>query len=77
MNTCRSCGQPIRWAKTSNGKSIPLDAEPHKFAGNILLHDDGTCVVMPKEEARNCPEPLYRSHFASCANAKKHRKPKK
>lgn len=36
MSTCRACGAGIRWARTTAGKAIPLDAEPTD-AGNVIL----------------------------------------
>lgn len=49
--TCSSCGAPVRWARTSSGKAIPLDAEPDP-AGNLLVVDQHGQVV-PASVARS------------------------
>lgn len=76
--TCRSCRASIIWAKTPNGKLMPLDVE--KFAnGNVLLADDGTCAVLDADSLltyRGERIPLHRSHFASCPGGGSHRKRK-
>ena len=28
LSRCRSCGEPILWTITTNGKRMPVDAEP-------------------------------------------------
>jgi hypothetical protein len=73
-STCRSCGRPIRWARSeANGKSLPLDPEP-KLGGNLV--EIGTVVgkygqdvpvvrvVEPIEDVRR-----FVSHFATCPQA--------
>lgn len=64
---CRSCGAPIIWAKTQAGKDTPLDAKPLRLAalGGDLFGRQITGVVEG-----------YVSHFATCPNAKQHRKPR-
>lgn len=61
--TCRSCGAPIIWARTVNGKAMPLDAEPTD-AGNVSLVNGvayvGEQLALP---------PCYTSHFATCPDA--------
>jgi hypothetical protein len=44
--TCSSCGAPIRWARTSSGKAIPLDADPD-HGGNLLVVDRHGVTVPP------------------------------
>lgn len=36
MARCRSCGAPIRWAVTTHGRMMPLDAEPNPD-GNVTF----------------------------------------
>lgn len=55
-----------------SGKSMPVDAFPSP-SGNIEV-DRGLARVVPAAEVPSHAGPLYRSHFASCANAKAHRK---
>ncbi|QVL32326.1 hypothetical protein KIH39_26425 [Telmatocola sphagniphila] len=75
--TCASCGAKMLWSTTKSGRSMPLDTEP-AATGNILLHPDGTCEVVPSAEleAKRNETPLYLSHFATCPGAASHRKPK-
>ncbi len=78
---CSTCGAPIRWAMGHNGKRIPLDAEPAPN-GNVRiapsnLPDVGTWATYVTRESPAAPgEVLYLSHFATCPDAKTHRKPK-
>lgn len=70
---CRSCSAPIEWARTVNGRLIPLDAEPDP-AGNVLLEDvQGSRVAhvlgargdVPFELA-HLDGPRYMPHHATC-----------
>lgn len=76
MTTCRSCGAPIRWARTPAGKNIPLDAgddgEPVEYEGGGLVQV-GWAGPFRVVESRP-GEPGYRTHFASCGQAKEWRK---
>ena len=72
MSTCRSCGAAIVWAKTSTGKTIPLDAAPSP-RGNMILDEQGVALVVPTLSGFG---PWMISHFATCPNAAQHRKPK-
>ena len=74
MSVCKSCGAEILWVKTESGKAMPLDAKP--VDGTKV---DGTCIVdhgVAKFGAIDCPRdtPQFVSHFATCPNAKKHRR---
>ena len=60
-SNCRTCGAKITWAKTENGKNIPLD-----FPGEARL------IVMPGNTA--IVQMTYISHFATCPDAAEHRK---
>ena len=78
---CRSCGAPIIWARTLNGKAMPLDAEPSS-AGNITLHDTGDPQAPQARvlagadlfDARSAETTLYLSHYASCPDSEKWRR---
>ena len=59
---CRSCGAPIYWVTTSNGKKMPLDTG----AEQKFVMRDGTAHM----------ERVYQSHFVTCPNATQHRKNK-
>ena len=36
--TCRSCGAAIRWGRTRNGKSIPMNLEVSQRSGRYESH---------------------------------------
>jgi hypothetical protein len=83
--TCRSCGAPILWVKTEAGKAIPLDPDPIE-GGNIIISVQGRGVEVAHVETEiekrarlACPIPAGRtafiSHFATCPQAKKWRRP--
>ena len=75
---CISCGAPLLWVRTEAGNWMPLDPQPI-FRGNIKLNK-GIAYYQTKEEVHEADAlllpTLYLSHFATCPNAKKHRKPK-
>lgn len=73
MPLCKSCHAPIRWERTANGKAVPLDAEPVKFGGTIVVRS-GVAIYLPKGAAALVDEPLYKSHFATCKDSKAWRK---
>lgn len=74
MATCRSCGAGIRWARTLAGKSIPLDPSPVDD-GNLVVVD-GVAMSRANANLRGAgPLPLFKSHFATCPNADRHRNP--
>lgn len=80
--SCRSCGAPLLWARTSGRRWLPLDAEP------VADHSRGTLFVLreladPKPLAVAVPPAsmpgglLYRAHFVSCPHADKWRSAKR
>lgn len=89
MKTCNSCGNPIVWATTLNDKRIPMDARPDP-KGLFLLrrdpappprssfHQNGPAwLAVPASSAEPPPregEARYTSHFATCPNARQHRR---
>ena len=72
MNDCRSCHAPIIWAKTANGKAIPIDATPTSL-GNIEV-DGGTAKYVTADV--NALGPRYVAHFATCPQANNYSRPK-
>ena len=77
-DTCRSCGAPIRWVLTDKGRRMPLDPDPHPD-GNIMPVTVTVGGAFPREETRafvtTAPDgPAWRSHFATCPHAARHRK---
>lgn len=78
---CKSCGSPVRWARSkSSGKNLPLDPEPNPN-GNLGIveaqHPPGSSMALPVV-AVNPTKALtnyrYLSHFVTCPNADQHRK---
>lgn len=74
---CKSCGTSIIWVRTTTGKSMPLDADPHED-GNVVLMPAGAMVLTKElaEQGKKIGSTRYRSHFATCPNAARHRSPK-
>jgi len=86
---CRTCRAPIVWALTQKGNREPLDFEP-VADGNIEVvdwtrtpeEDEWTPVVrhLKKGELDVLPgfdvPDRYKSHFATCSDPAKHRKPR-
>lgn len=77
---CRSCNALIRWAHTEKEKRMPLDDKPVSD-GNIVLRDRGRyvpplAVYITKANVSAIAEnePRFKSHFATCPNANKHRR---
>jgi hypothetical protein len=71
---CRSCGAPILWARTLKNRLMPIDAEPDPKGALVMQAGSGRAIVRQLTEL-DAPERLrYTSHFATCPNAKQHRK---
>jgi hypothetical protein len=74
--TCRSCMAPILWVFTMGaGKRMPVDWLPGK-GGTLRVADhrrDGTPVVAYVKTPAG-GELLYTCHFATCPNARVHRR---
>jgi hypothetical protein len=71
VSRCRSCGAEIVWAMHEfTRRRMPLDAEPIE-AGNVALEDGVARVLRPNSPYQG---PRYVSHFATCPNAKEHRR---
>ncbi len=61
---CRACGAPIVFVPTPTGHSVPLDATPEK---RFVIGEDNIARQVD----------TYISHFATCPEAARFRKPKK
>jgi hypothetical protein len=86
---CRSCGAAVVWVVTEPaGRRMPLDAEPAPD-GTVVITDrmGGLAWVLTRAELdelaaaeENTPPegltPRYRSHFATCPEARQWRKSK-
>lgn len=78
MPNCRACKAPIRFAMSSTGSTIPVDAEPALDGkGNLILFTDGTgklCARTATERDRQAIRPRHKSHFATCTKPEQFRK---
>jgi hypothetical protein len=76
VSACRSCGAPIVWAKTTHGKSIPLDQDPSEEGTIVLL--EGVAHIFRKRPDQvtllrmgaPADTPFYTTHFATCPQGK-------
>lgn len=68
---CRSCGAPIIWCLSGNGKTMPVDAVPTGEGNVRILADEKTVRAIVGPGGNRL------SHFATCPNAAQHRKPRK
>ena len=87
MSECKSCGQPIEWAKTETGKWMPVDPAPVP-GGNLSIDRSSwppvATVMRPGEGAVQLAlgaggqqegETLgHVSHFKSCPDRDRWRK---
>jgi hypothetical protein len=73
LNECRLCHESITWAKTTNGKNIPLDPEPSE-EGKYTVDDfdsrDPQATRLSYGEASSHTGPKYACHFDSCSERK-------
>ena len=80
-STCRGCGAPIVWIRTTGGKSMPCDAEPVLYkaregaagkivteSGTVLSADIGGLAAFEPDGVGNV------SHFATCPAAEQFRR---
>jgi len=83
ITQCRACGAPIGFIKTKAGKTVPVDADgwtflPEPNGKQMFVMPDGSTE---RGTAMNAEGPAvkvgYISHFATCPEADKFRKPRK
>jgi len=90
VSRCRSCGEPIIWTITTNGKRMPVDAEPvparRGFRIDETVLDDaqmgfnnddlrpGKDILATFTAEPARDERLYQSHFSTCPDANEHRR---
>ena len=80
---CRSCGKLITFIKTRSGKSMPCDAEQVRFVPdlngkNLYVLEDGSVIhgALPRPDDSDI-ETGYISHYATCPEADRFRRPGK
>jgi hypothetical protein len=72
---CRTCKDPIRWARTVRGYPIPLDPAP-RAGGNLDVDDAGVATIVPKDRRKG--RELYVQKVVTCplgTDACPHRRP--
>jgi len=70
---CSTCRAPIIWVRTKAGKATPLDATPIAD-GAWQISADGQAIHVATGADMFAPPERYTSHFATCPQAKLHRK---
>lgn len=71
---CKRCGRVITWARTANGKAMPVNPYADDN-GNVVLipfrHQPGyeAKVLKPIELINPPPGPRYMPHFATCGKS--------
>ena len=74
MSRCRSCGAEVRWAHTTFGKLMPLDAEPDPN-GNVELVGKGQQQLAIVHAQPTMDGGLrYMPHHATCPDAEQWRR---
>lgn len=80
---CRACGQEIIFIKTLAGKTIPCDAESRRFFPQqdglelFVMLDGSTRHGRSVTAEIDGTEIGFISHFATCPEADRFRKPRK
>lgn len=67
---CKSCRARIIWAKTVNGKAMPVDADTSRPDANIILGEGSDGLVASVTQPGRG---FFVSHFAVCPAANNHR----
>lgn len=65
MSKCRGCNAEIVWAKTQNGKNVPLD--PRAIVYSVAPFEGNLIAIQPVGHIPG--EKFMVSHFNTCPNA--------
>lgn len=85
MARCNSCGAEVIWIRTKAGKQMPVDTKTERFVpdpkgSRLYVMNDGHTMkgepVLPGNDNMQGICSGHTSHFATCQNAKKHRRRK-
>lgn len=71
-SACRSCGRPIYWTTTENGKKMPVDVAKTEAGTFRLARDPDGDLLSIHQGFRLAGG--YQSHFATCPHADQHRR---
>lgn len=86
MSRCRTCDAPILWVETEAteakpARRMPLDADPENLSAALQVNN-GNIVFIGKTSGNGTPIVRFvkggshRTHFVSCPDAAKHRRPR-
>ncbi|HEX6498702.1 MAG TPA: hypothetical protein VF054_06675 [Micromonosporaceae bacterium] len=71
---CSSCGAPIVWALTLKLHRTPVNADPDPTGDQVLVDmGEHRPPTVRKASHRDFGKRLYKSHFATCKYADRHR----
>ena len=64
---CGRCGRQIVWARTPQGRSMPLDPTPTPAGNAFAQYENGVLIVRvkTKDDPRPVGTPMM-PHFATC-----------
>ncbi len=72
LDYCQSCNTKINWVPTAaTGKNMPVDIDPVEDGNMIIV--DRQVVVLKKGEVPPEGALRYKSHYATCPHAARHR----
>ncbi len=78
MSACRSCGAPVAFAKHNRtGRIMCLELAPETAAPRGLFEvyqGGGKAWARSVGQGEERPDPVYRSHHATCPEAEKWRR---
>lgn len=74
LSYCQSCKQRIMYLTTVNGKQMPVDSLAY-IDGNLVVEPGTETVRVIKKDEIITPEiPRFKSHFATCRFANRHKR---
>ncbi len=81
MSTCKGCGAPIDWIRTTEGRYMPVDPEPVFIVmggdPDYFITDEGAMLIgrraLPEEE-RPGLEVAFIPHWKTCPDAGRFRR---
>ena len=69
--TCRSCGAPIVWGITKNGRLVPMDPPENRY---VFKNEDAREDERGRGRGHYEIEKTWLSHFATCPDRDQHRR---